>query len=75
MPRLNVLLLYSPKALKLCCLGRSSDLSLFECLPIRRADSGLRIFKDFGRTYSSGSVQDLHLIPIFITLLQQNRER
>ena len=41
MPRLNVLLLYSPKALKLCCLGRSSDLSLFECLPIRRADSGL----------------------------------
>ena len=34
-----------------------------------------RIFKDFGRTYSSGSVQDLHLIPFFITHLQQNRER
>ena len=53
-----------PKAQKLYRLGRSSDLSFFECLPIlflRTVACG--ILKDIERTYSSGSVQDLHLIP------------
>ena len=62
MPRLDVLLLYSPKALKLCCLGRSSDLSLFECLPIRLRTVARRkyskILKDLQQRVCSGFAPD-----------------
>ena len=64
MPRLDVLLLYSPKALKLCCLGRSSDLSLFECLPIRLRTVARRkyskILKDLQQRVCSGFAPDSH---------------
>ena len=44
-------------------IGRSSDLLYFELLPIRQpTDSGYAV-QNLYRAYSSGSVQDLHLIP------------
>lgn len=55
--------LISPKALKRSGLGRSSDLSFFECLPAPIRAVACRVFKGLGRIYSSGSVQESHLIP------------
>jgi len=57
--------LYSSKALKIICAGRSPDLSPFwTAFPHPSRDTvAFRIVKTLHRTYSSGSVQDLHLIP------------
>lgn len=57
--------LYSSKALKILCAGRSPDLSPFwTAFPHPGKDTvAFRIVKTLHRTYSSGSVQDLHLIP------------
>jgi hypothetical protein len=60
--------LHSSKALKHANFGRSSDLLLFwGVLPIPCGTVELSLAqKLFGGAYSSGSVQDLHLIPFFI---------
>jgi len=49
--------------------GRSSDLPRLQApFPFPEGNSGVSIVEDFSRAYSSGSVQDSHLIPFSSSL-------